>query len=206
LTVPIAQSCKNATGVDFTLQAIESARKYSRESGCENIEFIHSDLLEFVKGRADKMFDIVVFTEVTFFLPTYKEVLKEIHRILKPEGVAFISFRSQFFNILHSVQRRKWDSVRMAINEREGYLWGGHTWFSWHTQEDIQALLKRNGYSDINCVGIGVFSGIEGDPLSYIARPSLLGVKDKVCLQELELRLSKEYVNNGRYILAMARK
>jgi hypothetical protein len=162
--------------------------------------------LAFVKGRADKTFDIVVLTEVTFFLPTYKEVLKEIHRILDPEGMAFISFRSQFFNILHSAQRRKWDSVRMAINEREGYLWGGHTWFSWQTQEDIQIILKDNGYSDVNCVGIGVFSGIEGDPLSTIARPSLLGSKDKESLQEAELRMSKEYVNNGRYILAMARK
>jgi len=206
LTVPLATYCHKITGVDFTKTAIESARLYARQKGCGNIDFIEGDLLTYLETQSKEVLDFIILTEVVFFLPTYKKVLDEIFRVLKPGGMAFISFRSQYFDVLFSVQNRKWEAAKMAVEQREGYLWGGQTWFSWQTKDDVQMLLQQSGFREIDCAGIGVCSGIEGDPLAGIVRPSLLDTQDKERLQTLETRLAKDYVNNGRYILAMARK
>jgi len=100
------------------------------------------DVLKYVNQVAGNSLDFVIFTEVTFFLPSYRQVLKEIYRVLKPGGTAFVAFRSQYFYILLSARDRKWDSVEFALQKREGYLWGGQTWFSWQTKEDIDGILK----------------------------------------------------------------
>ncbi len=206
LTVPISRFCSHIVGVDFTPQAIESAKQYARQEKRDNIDFFVADALEFIKKQPASTFDLVVLTEVTFFLPQYKQVLQEIHRALKPQGMAFIAFRSQFYNILHSVRAHKWESAQTAINTREGYLWGGGTWFSWHTQKDIDVLLQENGYHSTIYAGIGIFSGIEGDPFESIARPSVLDALAQEKLQGIETQLAQQYTDNGRYILAMTRK
>ena len=206
LTIPVSEFCKHITGVDFTTAAIETAKEYSIEADRQNIDFIVSDILEFVKKQPKETFDCVVFTEVIFFLPSYKEVLKEICRILKPNGTAFIAFRPQYHDILHSIRHRQWDSAQMVINQREGYLWGGQAWFSWQTKDDIENILCKIGFNQISCVGIGVCSGIEGDPLDNIARPSLLDPEAQKQLMDIEIKLAEKYAQQGRYILAIVKK
>lgn len=206
LSIPLAQWCTEMIGVDFTPSSIETAKKYASEAGSSNISFVCSDILEYINKQSSMAFDLVVFTEAAFFLPSYKEVLEEIYRILKPGGVAVISFRSQWFDILYSIRARKWDSADMAVKEREGYLWGPATWFSWQTKDDIEKCLTPLGFKEIDYRGIGVCSGIEGDSLEAIARPSLLEDREMVRLMDIENKLSVQYADCGRYILAIARK
>lgn len=206
LSIPVSEFCKEVIGVDFTPKSIEMAKYYSSQHDCSNIVFVLSDVLNYVKESSGSSFDVVLLIEVTIFLPSYKQVLTEILRILKPNGVAFISFRSQYFNILHSIRNKKWASAKMAIAQREGYLWEGNSWFSWHTKEDITSLLTGIGYNQISCVGIGSCSGIRGDPLEVIARPSLLNKWEQKELLDIEIKLAKSYPETGRYILAIARK
>lgn len=206
LSIPVSKFCKEVIGVDFTPKAIKMAKNYSSQHSCNNITFVLSDVLSYAKESSESSFDVVLLTEVTFILPSYKQVLSEILRILKPNGIAFISFRSQYFDILHSIRNKKWASAKMAITQREGRLWGGNTWFSWHTKEDINSLLTGIGYSQISCVGIGSCSGINGDPLEGIARPSLLNEWEQKELLDIELKLANSYADIGRYILAIARK
>jgi ubiquinone/menaquinone biosynthesis C-methylase UbiE len=206
LSIPVSAFSKKVVGVDFTPEVIEKAKYYSTKYNCSNTTFILSDIHNYVKEYAESCFDVVLLTEVTFFLPSYKQVLSEICRILKTNGVAFISFRSQYFCILHSLRNKKWESAKMAIEQREGYLFNGQTWFSWHTKEDIVSLLTGIGFSQIDCVGIGPCSGIGGDPLELIARPCLLDEWEQSQLLDIELKLAESHANFGRYILAIARK
>jgi len=54
--------------------------------------------------------------------------------------------------------------------------------------------------------GIGVASGIEGDPLSSVAQPSKLSETESARLMEIETSLAEHYAECGRYILAIAAK
>ncbi len=206
LSIPLSSFSKKVIGVDFTPQAIEKANYYSSKHDCCNTTFILSDIHSYVKECSESCFDAVLLTEVTFFLPCYKQVLSEIWRILKTNGVAFISFRSQYFYTLHSLRNKKWESAKITIEQREGYLFSNQTWFSWHTKQDIISLLTGIGFSQIDCVGIGPCSGIGGDPLAVIARPSLLDKWEQSQLLDIELKLARSYADCGRYILAVARK
>jgi ubiquinone/menaquinone biosynthesis C-methylase UbiE len=206
LTLLLSPFCQHITGVDFNPNAVSLAQEYAAQANCLNTHFVQGDVARYVQDIPSASMDFLVLTEVILFLPNFKEVLNEIYRALKPGGKVFISFRSQMHNILDSIRRKQWDSATMAVSQREGYLWGGATWFSWQTKEEVQNLLSQAHFSVLECVGIGVCSGIEGDPLAAIARPSLLDAEGQKRMMEIELELASSYVNQGRYILAVARK
>lgn len=58
----------------------------------------------------------------------------------------------------------------------------------------------------LNLRGIGVCSGIEGDPLAVIARPSQLSASEQERLMEIECAVAEDYAACGRYILATAER
>ena len=206
LSIPISFFCKEVTAVDFTPEVINLAKQYSIKHGCNNVSFVLSDILPYIK-KIDKPYaDVILLIEVTFVLPSYKETLKEIFRILKPGGTLFAAFRSQYFNILHSVRNKKWEDARKVITQNEGYLWGDNTWLSWQTENGIISLLEEIGYNQVNCAGIGVCSGIKGDPLTAVVWPSLLTKDEQKELLDIEIKIAETYANCGRYILAIAKK
>lgn len=193
-------------GVDLIPGVIERAVHHAEERGLTNIQFFCADALEFIRSLPDASVDMAVMTEVTFFMPKYREVIRDIARVLKPGSLFFASFRSQYFDLLQSVRSHDWQSARLVRDAREGHWGGGTTWFSWHTVEDIKQLLGEAGFTGVKMRGIGIASGIEDDPLSLIAQPSRLEQEEKAQLLDLELSLAEQYAENGRYILATAEK
>lgn len=191
-------------GVDLIPGVIERAAHHAEERGLTNVEFVCADALEFLRSIPDSSVDMALMTEVTFFMPKYREVIRDIARVLKPESLFFASFRSQYFDLLQSVRSRDWQSARLVRDAREGHWGGGNTWFSWHTAQDIRQLLSEAGFTDVKVRGIGIASGIEDDPLSLIAQPSKLPPAEQAQLMELETSLAEQYADCGRYILAIA--
>lgn len=210
LSLPLAEWCATeggeVTGVDFTPTAVEKARNYAMARGLSNVSFQHGDVLTVAQEMADASVDAVLLIEVTFVLPSYREVLHEIHRILRPGGLLFISFRSQYYNLLHSVRSRRWDSAEMVTVHREGHIFSGPGWFSWQTPEDICRLITESRLHLIKLCGIGICSGIEGDPLAAIVRPSQLSVDEQDRLMQIECAAAEYYAVCGRYILAIVRR
>lgn len=80
-------------GVDLAGPALEKARERSR--GLTNVTFQEADVLGFLRGQEDGSADVVLLIEVTFFLPSWRDVLTEMARVLRPAGVSFVAFRSQ---------------------------------------------------------------------------------------------------------------
>lgn len=208
VTMPLSEWNQKGrvTGVDFTEKAIEMARKYSAQKGISNVEFVIEDVINFLGEAASESYDCVVFTEVIIFLPSYSEALRHIYRVIKPNGLAFVSFRSKYFNLLHTIRHRNFAGAKLAATKQSGKIFGGAVTFSWHTKNEIVELLSEIGFRDIICKGIGVCSGIEGDPLETIARPSLLSGNDQLELLDIEIQLAEMYADCGRYILAIATK
>ncbi len=210
LALPLARwsSQRGGTviGVDLTPAAVAQAEQYAAAEQLRNVNFVARDAIEFVREAPDNSADAILFTEVTFFMPSYREVLKEFSRLLKSGGVAFIAFRSQYYNLLQLARSRSWESATHVLNHREGHIFGGPMGFAWQTVEEIPPLLEAFGLRTLRLLGIGVLSGIKGDARGAIVHPSELSPKDQERLMELECAAAEQYVACGRYILTMAER
>lgn len=208
LTLPLAAWLSSGTvvGIDLTAAAIDQARLYASQQGLTNLEFQRTDALEYADSLPGGSLDLALMLEVSFFMPSYKEVIAAAGRALRKGGLFVISFRSQYFDLLYSVHKRDWSSARLVRDAREGQWGGGSQWFSWHTIDDINALLTAAGFSVLHYRGIGIASGMDGDPLSLIAQPSKLTADDQAELMDVEISLAEEYAECGRYTLAVALK
>lgn len=207
LAIPIASWASGkgeVVGVDLTGPAIEKARENA--GGLDSVSFVSSDILQFLRVQGDSTWNVVLLIEVTFFLPSWREVLGEIARVLKPGGVAFVSFRSQYYNLLQTVWSWRWDAAMMSLEKREGYLWGKPVWYTWQTPEDIKQILSSLGLNLLAIRGIGVCSGLEEDPLGAIVRPSQLPEEQRERLMIIECAVAEQYAACGRYILTTAEK
>lgn len=200
----IAKNCDGEViGIDISAPAINYARQNNVFEQCRYIEM---DILEFLRGADSASFNCVVCTEVFFILPKYQDVCHEINRVLVNGGLFICAVRSKYFNVLHSIEQKRWSALPTIINDTEGYPWDPTTWFSWHTTGSISNILRQNGFKVLTSRGIGVCSGIEGDPLSKIVQPGLLISEEQNELMKTEIALSEEMANCGRYILIEAEK
>jgi hypothetical protein len=67
-------------------------------------------------------------------------------------------------------------------------------------------LIRDHGLDLLELCGIGVCSGIPGDPHDHIVQPSQLDSGEKDHLMRLELELGRSVPDAGRYMLTVARK
>jgi ubiquinone/menaquinone biosynthesis C-methylase UbiE len=74
--------------IDIHPLAIKSAQDISTKSGLENVKTIHSDCKT---GLPDQSIDVVLLYDTYHDLSNPDEVLQEIKRILKPEGILSFS-------------------------------------------------------------------------------------------------------------------
>lgn len=209
MSIPLAKWCHHpaqVTAVDLSASAIAQAKNYAAQADVSAIDFQTTDLFAFLKTIPDQTFDIVTMLEVVFFLPNYEQALAEIKRILKPNGLFIGSFRSQYFNILYGLQHGMLNAVDMLLNQRSGAFMGGQTHFNWHTLPELTALLEQTLHFHIKHVsGIGVCSGIPGDPHAHIVRPSALSAAEQQRLMQAEEQCATRLPEAGRYILIAAR-
>lgn len=94
----------------------------------------------------------------------------------------------------------------MALEEREGYLWGEPVWYTWQAPEEIRQVHQVLGLRLLGLRGIGVCSGLEEDPHGAIIRPSQLSVEERERLMAIECAAAEAYEASGRYILAIGDK
>lgn len=194
-------------GCDLSAEAIAQARSYAAQDSAGNIDFRVQSIADCIGNLSEDSVDAILLTEVTFFYPKWKQDLPGIIRALKPDGILIISFRSQYFDALCLVRDRLWEGVDPVLQDRQGAIFGSSTIFAWQTSEEIKSLLVGDyGLELLELRGIGVCSGIPGDPHDHICQPSQISADERMQLMKLELELGKIVPDGGRYILAVARK
>jgi SAM-dependent methyltransferase len=193
-------------GIDLGAPAVAGATAYAAARGLRNCQFLERDLADYLPKVEDGSADLVLFVEASFFAAHDLGVLRHAARILRPRGQLFAAFRSQWFNLVHSVVVHDVASALLIRDSRDGTLWGGGNRFWWKTSADIELELSEAGFTLVGpCRGIGVLSGLAADQTG-LPQPTSFDAGDRAVLLNLELSLAEVYAAQGRYIVAVGRK
>ncbi|HWX08494.1 MAG TPA: class I SAM-dependent methyltransferase [Gaiellaceae bacterium] len=207
LTLPLARLIRpnggRVIGVDLLPESLGAARDHASAEGLANVEFRQGDLLEFLVEQPAESFAGALFLEVGYQVFDLPGHLEQLHRVLRPGGVLLASFRTQYYLALIGVRQRDWQLTETVLRSHSGHL-RGMGWQNWHSAGDAVALLEKCGFSETEVTGLGLCSGIAGDPLAAVARPSTMGAADLEGLASVETALAASHPDTGRYLLASA--
>lgn len=117
-----------AVGVDPSEKAVQNGR----ERGFE----IHLGFLNDV-GFADNSFDVITLYEVIEHVDTPIALLKECHRILRPNGIVLIG-SGNTNSWTRQIQKSRWDFFNMKLH-------GGH--INFYSTKSIKTLASATGFS-----------------------------------------------------------
>jgi ubiquinone/menaquinone biosynthesis C-methylase UbiE len=96
-TIWLSERVKSATGIDIDANSIDEARRrLSTKPGIENCNFVHYDGRRLPFG--DDTFDAAFSTDVFEHVPNLLQSLREIHRVLRPNGVLVSRFGPLFYS------------------------------------------------------------------------------------------------------------
>lgn len=84
----LANKVYDIIGVDISEKAVKSCIQTARNLGLRNVKF---QKVFFPKERIRGKFDFIIFTEVMEHLEDDRLALKEIHKLLKPNGILLLS-------------------------------------------------------------------------------------------------------------------
>jgi ubiquinone/menaquinone biosynthesis C-methylase UbiE len=102
-------------GYDIIAQDIEYAESVARQNGIKNVSFKVTNAER--PGFEDKTFDVITCSEVMEHQKKPKQVLRECHRILKPNGIIIITTPNMEYNdvLPKRLRRRLKSKVRSSV-------------------------------------------------------------------------------------------
>ncbi len=97
-TLSLSNMGGECTGFDLSEKALEEARTLASDSGI-SAEFVHSNVLD-IPHEFDSKFDLVYISRgALVWIPDHKLLMKNISRILKKGGIAFIHDQHPFVHL-----------------------------------------------------------------------------------------------------------
>lgn len=116
-------------GIDISIRAIKICRDSAMEMGFNNVEF---GVCNFPNEIPSGKYDLIFFSEVIEHLPDDELALKKIYKLIKPDGILFLSTPSKNAPLYKLGYAKKFD-------REVGHL-------RRYTVEELKAKLKRNGF------------------------------------------------------------
>ena len=199
---------KNIIGVDFSDEVLSRARmNLDVLSSDADIKLECSDILDYVRSVEDGSIDVLLLLEVLYMVPKPELVLSEISRTLTTTGMAFFSLRTDYYYGLSALKQGLFNKLGEFEVATADELFDSGVQLNWTNSERIfNDLAASYGLVVQACTAIGSCSGIAGDPLESIVRPSELNSGDQNSLLKLEKFMGDKYPDSGRYLLFSAVK
>lgn len=198
ISIPLATAGHGVTGIDLSSKAIDSAKQYSSER-MARVDFIAGDLRNVIKKMGAGSFDCIICLEVLYFLADYNEVISGLVRLLKKNGLLILSLRPKFYYIRWLILNNMLKEAAEVVLKDAGSV--GLNNLNCQSLQEMTAILQGNGLKEIEARGIGILSGIDGDPQAKFLVPSQIPEKEWDLLFKMELDLSTQFCSDGRYIL-----
>jgi len=195
-------------GCDLSPKALATANELNAQVNANAITLEEADIRSYVTKWNDDSIDLCLMTEVTFVMKDWAEVTEQIVKKIKPGGILAMSFRSQYFNGLVAVRNREFAFLDTILKDRAGkFDAASQLEYTWQTSRELNKFFTNDlGLRVLDLCGIGVSSGILGDPHSSIARPSELDLGSQAMLMEFELEIGRHIPDAGRYMVVIAQK
>ena len=118
-------------GIDTDDDRIREANGFARSKGIDNVDFVHMN----AEGLAfpDETFDVVVADEMIHHLENLPQVMQEMHRVLKYDGIVIISDHNRL-SLPSEIMR----SVYFGKDKERVF-----------TAQEVKRYLAQTGFKDI---------------------------------------------------------
>ena len=201
ISLPLAADGHTVTGLDLSPDTIEKARIHAQEYGL-NIEYRVFDLNTIDTLDTNHTYDCIICLEVLYMSKDPWKILRSFLNLLKKDGLLIVSLRTRYYYQLQAVVNKRMNDPVFDTTNNGGFVNG--LYFNWVTREKWIAACDSLGLNPEFCYGVGIFSGIPGDPLANICIPSNLSNRDREDLKKIELSCAESYADYGRYMYLSA--
>jgi len=192
---------------DISEVAINNLKVNVAISANQKIEAVVSGYASYIETIDSSSIDVILFTEVSFYSPGWEKILLEIRRVLRPGGLFISSHRSRYFNAMVLLSLGHTKAAAQILEKNTGRLFGtSNLQFSWNDSSSIRDTVAGAGFVVLKVAGLGVLSGIKGDPHEFLAEPGILPEDELQALMKLEKQASEVVPDAGRYMIFVARK
>lgn len=137
-------------GIDQSEKCVQAAKNHAVTSGFE---------IDYRQGLAENMpyddntFDVVICVDVLEHVADYKQVVSEVHRILKPGGLFFFDTINRTFSsqvVMIGLMENILGEIRKGV----------HDWDKFITPEELSVVMGNTGFGNIEIKGFDMFGEI----------------------------------------------
>lgn len=138
------------SGIDQSEKCVQAAKNHASISGFE---------IDYRQGLAENMpyddntFDVVICVDVLEHVADYKQVVSEVHRILKPGGLFF-------FDTINRTFSSQVVMIGLMENILQEIRRGVHDWDKFITPEELSVVMGDTGFGNIEIKGFDMFGEI----------------------------------------------
>lgn len=135
------------SGIDQSQKCVQTAKNHALISGFK---------IDYRQGLAENMpyddntFDVVICVDVLEHVADYKQVVSEVHRILKPGGLFF-------FDTINRTFSSQVVMIGLMENILQEIRRGVHDWDKFITPQELSVVMGNTGFGNIEIKGFDMF-------------------------------------------------
>jgi len=135
------------SGIDQSAKCIQAAQKHAESSGF-NIDYRQAVAENIPDG--DATFDVVVCVDVLEHVENVEQVISEVYRVLKPDGLFL-------FDTINRTFKSKLVMIWLLENILRQIERGVHDWNKFIQPEELTEWLDAAGFKNIDIKGFDIF-------------------------------------------------
>ena len=93
-SIPLSPHVKSIVGIDITQSMLNEAWLKIAQSDIKNVSIFRADMNR--TGLPNNHFDLIFSYSTLYYIKEIKDVIEEIHRVLKPGGKAVLDFGNKY--------------------------------------------------------------------------------------------------------------
>jgi len=206
-SIPLAEMGCNVDAIDVHKDSLRIAKESADRAGVQ-VSFTNGDLQRELEAVSDQVYDVVLSIETLYVCKAFKEILRDLCRVTKKDGLMFVTHRTPFFYITQALRNNNYDDAVLVQKASEGRLLKGmhRIYYNWQTSEEVDQLYRSIGASIVRRYPIGPFSGFSSDAMSAICNTEEISKTQREKLRRIEAstKVREETLMASRYVLVVA--
>lgn len=207
IAIELAKMGHTVDAMDYVEETIEKGKKYAEEMlPNASINWKTGKIPDDLSFYQDEAYDMVLCLEVLYMMSHDEccKSLQELAKKVKKGGMLMISVRPRYYYLGYYLINRDFLRLQHVAKNLDFSELGQY--LSWTDKSLMEEIFRNLGFENINAKGLGILTGIQGDPTALFCRPELLSENEKRIVAEVENTYSSSYPEAGRYIVFWATK